>query len=538
MRDTILINNIEIDKHKKYKNKYKQSDLYWGLGIEHELYLEFDNKKNITENEFLNNHKHERYSIAYYNNYKKDYLDEAFKNYYNSYRETILSIPVLLNSHSFTKTDKSNNSKTLYTKNTEPNSSFEGKTLIEFLEEKDTYFKDNDSWLFDGDTIEFINNDFYNIQLNYVLEEIKNSKKIFITKLNNIFNKNNIYTEFGSIQFMKNNNPFACLMTNFNNISMFNNGTLHFNITLPTLLDDNCNIKNKEKFILEHQKYIKLIQWLEPLIIAVYGSPDPFSNISNYTNSKKFSGCSQRNIISRYIGLGIYNTDNMDCGKILTQKINEIPMNNLDYWWYNKFHENSAYNKLEEIGLDINFNKHFNHGIEIRFLDHISDEKLIYKCFEFLIYLADFILETNIELVNPIINKDWNNFLYNVMINGKLYNLSDKEIKIYEKIFKIKIPNKNIVNVYNIIFLFLKNKYNQIFKSLDDNTYYLTPIGNYSSLALENQIIQEDNFSIITYNKINENKKNNENKENNISMRTPLINETGEENINKCCIIC
>jgi histidyl-tRNA synthetase len=31
-----------------------------------------------------------------------------------------------------------------------------------------------------------------------------------------------------------------------------------------------------------------------------------------------------------------------------------------------------AIDKLDKIGLDINFNKHYNHGIEIRFFDHIN----------------------------------------------------------------------------------------------------------------------------------------------------------------------
>lgn len=53
---------------------------------------------------------------------------------------------------------------------------------------------------------------------------------------------------------METNNPFAIYMTNINNISMFNNGTLHYNITLPTKLNNKCNIENSEKFINDHKK--------------------------------------------------------------------------------------------------------------------------------------------------------------------------------------------------------------------------------------------------------------------------------------------
>ena len=33
-----------LDKHKDYRNQYKSNDLYWGVGIENECYLEFENQ--------------------------------------------------------------------------------------------------------------------------------------------------------------------------------------------------------------------------------------------------------------------------------------------------------------------------------------------------------------------------------------------------------------------------------------------------------------------------------------------------------------
>ena len=41
MNDNIIQN---LEKHHKYKNVYKPNTLYWGLGIENELYLEFSKK--------------------------------------------------------------------------------------------------------------------------------------------------------------------------------------------------------------------------------------------------------------------------------------------------------------------------------------------------------------------------------------------------------------------------------------------------------------------------------------------------------------
>ena len=62
-----------------------------------------------------------------------------------------------------------------------------------------------------------------------------------------------------------------------------------------------------------HKRVIKYIQWLEPLIIACYGSADIFS-----TYNTNFSKCSQRNALSRYISMGTYNPQAMKEGRMLS----------------------------------------------------------------------------------------------------------------------------------------------------------------------------------------------------------------------------
>lgn len=492
MIEHIIIGNNQIDKHLKYKSQYKKKTRFWGLGIENELYLEFENRKKITKDFFLNSKIRERYSIDYFSNYKKEYLDEALKKTLERMGNNVLLIPILINSHSFTKTDKSGNHKTLYKKNNPPNPLFSGKNLLEFLCEKDSFFSNqNDFWLFDGDTVEIINKKFYNKKLDKVLEEININKNIFIQKLNKIFQEEQLFTEFGKITYMKDNYPFASFLTNINNISMFNNGTIHLNLTLPTELDDNCAILDKQLFVSQHKKLIKLIQWMEPLIISVYGSPDPFATISNYKNKNMFSNCSQRNAVSRYVSLGTYNTDTMENGKILTKLIEDLPMSHLDFWWYKNLHNSSAYNSLDQIGMDINFNKHWNHGIEIRFLDHIPDNKLLYECFEFIIYLGDFVLNGKFDFINPITDEIWNKLVYSVMIKGIYYRLTLEEIYIYENIFDFKIKKSNVVDIYYEIFYHLKNKFNKIYKTINtdeyNNNYIIEPIGNLSKYVLTSQ---------------------------------------------------
>ena len=530
MHDTIQIGNNQIDKHEKYKKKYGKNDLYWGLGIENELYLEFEKKKNISKKVFLENHKRERYSVNYYENYKVDDIKNAFQYICENINDNI-HIPLLLNANSFSKTDLNNNSKTRYTKKCEPNPEFNGKTLIETLTENNEYFKEtiNTNWLFDGDTIEFATNDFYNTRLTNVFNELSKTKNEFIENLNKSFKELHIFEDNGKIDFMKLNHPFAMYMTNLDNIAMFNNGTLHYNLTLPTNLDENGNILDKKKFINDHSKGIKIIQWMEPFLIGIYGSPDPFSVLNSLNNCNNFSKSSQRCAISRYIGIGTYDTDKMEVGKILTTSVENLEINNLEYWWYNKYYENNGYNKLKEIGYDINFNKHYNHGIEIRFLDHITEDKKIFESFEFIIYLMDYILDTGEHINvfdNPIKNSIWNNIVLNVIRCGKEYILTEDEKDIYEKIFNIKIKSSNVIDIYYEIYLNLIMKFNKTYLSTNSHTnsedFLLMPVGKYSNLTLD---IQNINLKDVLKKKVNE------------TMNNKSINTVFNHNKINCCSI-
>jgi hypothetical protein len=476
-------NNTE--KHKKYNNYYGKSELYWGLGIENELYLQFNKNKIFTRNFFIKNHNRERYSVNYFDNYKKEIKNEAF----NEIILENIEMPILINAHSFLHTDISNNSKKLYTKLCEHNPKFCGKTVSEEMIEFNQYFKDNinHTWLYDGDTIEFTTLNFYNSKLKNITKELVEIKHDFVKNIQEFQKEKKYFMENGKITLMEENYPFAVYLTNLNNISMFNNGTLHYNLTLPTRLNKNGLIKNREKFINDHKKAIKIIQWLEPLIISVYNSCDYFSTLSNYNNSKLFSNCSQRCVVSRYISVGTYDSDLMIPGKMLTIKTKLFE--NINNWWYDKYHENSAYNKLEEIGLDINFNKHYNHGIELRFLDHIKNNELIYESFEFLIYLMDYSLDIE-NILNPIKNNNWNKLVCNTMKYGKEYNLTKNELKLYSDLFNHQFEETNIHTLFYEIFKYLKIKYNDIVKKNDN--YFLIPKGKFSKLTLQEKQISNE----------------------------------------------
>lgn len=474
--------SYDLEKHKKYKSLYKANELYWGLGIENEIYLELDKGVYVTPTVFMHNRKRERYSVDYSQNYKKDVIEPYLEKLIE--KETLIKIPLLMNTHSFIHTDSNNEPKRRYTKLNEMNPKFKGETLIEeILKSKyaDTYEKE---WLFDGDTIEFTTIEFYNTTINKVIEELNREKLNFIKELQDYQIKNELFIEYGKIRYMNHNYPFAMYLTNYNNISMFNNGTFHYNITLPTKLNENKEIDNIKQFKEDHKKAIRIIQWFEPLMMCIYNTPDPFSD------SVQFSKCSQRCAVSRYIGIGTYDTDIMLEGKHLTVKIDEYK----SYFWYKRYHKESNYKMLDEIGYDINYHKHYNHGIEIRFFDYISDQRMLKESMEMIIYLMDYVLEVN-EIDNPIKNPIWNEIVVNVMQSGKDYIMTKEEKLQYELIFKCKLKKNKIKEVYYEIYYNLIKKYNTIKiikkKNVNINLYKKIPIGKYSSLTIEESIIDE-----------------------------------------------
>ena len=102
------------------------------------------------------------------------------------------------------------------------------------------------------------------------------------------------------------------------------------------------------------------------------------------------------------------------------------------------------------MGYDVNFNKHYNHGVEIRFFDHIADDAKISDVLEDLIYLGDWGLENDIA-ENPIKSAIWNGLVVKCMRQGKNTQLSFEELELYNSLFKMKFWNQDICSLYNEI---------------------------------------------------------------------------------------
>ena len=98
-----------LDKHRNYFDKYIPNDIYWGIGIENETYLEMG-KNILTDKNFFIKQIRERYSVDYFKAYKEN-------KYIESINKLTLpkNVPVLLNAHTFTKTDKNNQRLAIFT---------------------------------------------------------------------------------------------------------------------------------------------------------------------------------------------------------------------------------------------------------------------------------------------------------------------------------------------------------------------------------------------------------------------------------------
>lgn len=448
------------DKHKKYKDSYGENELYWGFGIEEETYLQFEKLLNVAAPIFKNNHNRERYSVDYYKSYKPEFKELMLQEV----SAPFIELPYYVNSHSFLNMDVKGEHITTYAKKPLPNKKYLGKTFFEELKEfnpaifNDMYEK---NFTFDGDTLEFMTLNFYKTDVRAVIKELIKSKSLFLKSLNAYVSKSKNFLYEGRFIYPPINAPYTVYHSNPKNIAMFNNGTYHINITLPTLLgpkdlSGNPTLMYPEKFKEDHKKCIQLYQWLEPILVANYGTADPLSK-----KSDKYSKASQRCALSRYISLGTYNTETMIEGKILTVPYSTLDVAKQDFWWYNTYHASSGYMKLEAVGMDINYKKHYTHGIELRILDWFDESRLQELC-RLLIYVADASADAK-HIVNPSYSKTWNNLVVSVLQLGVDYILPLHVIAVYEKIFNVELIDfvGNCYQFLKILTKKLKAKYSK-----------------------------------------------------------------------------
>jgi len=417
---------------------------YWGIGLENETYMQFEESLIVAGDFIQEQIGYEKYSIDYRKCYKKESLAPLLKTAFclnESYK-----ISRMVNSHTFDKLDVNYQHKTLpKVKNLigdievvaqEPgiNPEYLGKSIMEtFLEEQPYNIqsmitqrnKTMGSVHFDGDSIEFVTKYFENRTIDESCEELKATKSLFLKKIND----SSVINE--KLNFPAYNSGLNMFMTNLENIVLFNNGTYHFHITLPTLTE-NSRIIDYDGFTNTHSNAIYLLQWFEPLFIATLGSPDIMAVISRKFNlDKNFSLGSMRNTMSRYIGVGTYNKT-MPKGKMMACKVEDFRKllkfeKEENIWWRDKIEADMEYELLPEVGLDFNQEKMYQSGFEFRSFDEFPETYLNDVLFSIVL-----ICEHSLNLPDIAWGHDsvvWNNLVFKALKYGYLTEIDKAEKK-------------------------------------------------------------------------------------------------------------
>ncbi|WP_409416600.1 hypothetical protein [Flavobacterium sp. PS2] len=416
---------------------------YWGIGLENETYLQFEDPL-IVSGEFIQEKiGFEKYSIDYRKCYKPESLAPILKKAFGlneSYK-----ISRMMNSHSLEKLDINYQHKTLSpikplidTENGEviaeplENPDYLGKSIMELFLEDQPYNiqsmitqrnKTMGSVHFDGDSIEFVTKYFENRTIADSCKELKATKKLFIDKINESRVLN------GKLNFPDYNNGLNMFMTNQENLVLFNNGTYHFHITLPSLTEDS-RIVDYNEFEKTHANAIYLLQWFEPFFIATLGSPDIMGVISDtYSMDKKFTLGSMRNAMSRYIGVGTYNKA-MPKGKILTYKVDDFRKllkfeKEENVWWRDQVEADMEYEMLSEVGLDFNQEKMYQSGFEFRSFDEFPAQYLNDVLFSIILICEHSLNLPDVQWGHD--SKAWNNLVFRTLKTGYLTEINEDE---------------------------------------------------------------------------------------------------------------
>ncbi|MFH6967463.1 hypothetical protein [Flavobacterium sp. FlaQc-28] len=416
---------------------------YWGIGLENETYLQFADPL-IVSGEFIQEKiGFEKYSIDYRKCYKPESLAPVLKKAFNLNESYTVSR--MMNSHSLEKLDINYQHKTLSPVKPLPtaengevsaqpieNPDYLGKSIMELFLEDQPYNiqsmitqrnKTMGSVHFDGDSIEFVTKYFENRTVVDSCKELKATKKLFIDKINESRILN------GKLDFPDYNNGLNMFMTNQENLVLFNNGTYHFHITLPSLTEDS-RIVDYNDFEKTHSNAIYLLQWFEPFFIATLGSPDIMGVISDtYSMDKKFTLGSMRNAMSRYIGVGTYNKA-MPKGKILTYKVDDFRKllkftKEENIWWRDQVEAEMEYEMLSEIGLDFNQEKMYQSGFEFRSFDEFPAQYLNDVLFSIILICEHSLNLPDVQWAHD--SRAWNNLVFKTLKMGYSTEINEEE---------------------------------------------------------------------------------------------------------------
>jgi hypothetical protein len=274
-------------------------------------------------------------------------------------------------------------------------------------------------------------------------------------------------------------------MSNQKNLVLFNNGTFHFHITLPTLTEDS-KIINYEEFDQAHSNAIYLLQWFEPFFISTLGSPDILSVISSKYNIKeKFAGGSMRNAMSRYTGVGTYHSS-MSKGKILTYPVDEFRKllkfsKEEKIWWRDQVESELCYDLLSDLGLDFNREKLYQSGFEFRSFDEFPASYLpeVLRAIVLVCEHSRFVQDVQWAHDSVV----WNNLVFRALKSGFETTISLEEKNELLQVLKLDHLLNELTEVHRLDAFFFKimeelhNTYKQ------ENIYLDALVGHKNSTA-------------------------------------------------------
>jgi hypothetical protein len=420
---------------------------FWGIGLENETYLQFEDSLVVSGQFIQEKMGRERYSIDYLKCYKDGSLEKLLAKAFTANKNYLVS--QMMNSHSLEKLDIHYQHKTI--QSAPPlldNPEYAGKSILELFLEKQPYQiqsmltqKNNPmgSIIFDGDTIEFVTKYYENRTIQESFNELKASKKLFLDKLNEA----KILP--GPLTYPEYNIGINMFMSNQKKLVLFNNGTFHFHITLPTLTEDS-RIVDYAAFDQAHHKAIYLLQWFEPLFIATLGSPDIMAVISDkFEMEEKFAGGSMRNAMSRYTGVGTYHKS-MPKGKVLTYPVEDFRKllsfkKEENIWWRDRIESELSYELLSDVGLDFNREKLYQSGYEFRSFDEFPTDYIPEVLHAIVLISEHAQHEEEIEWASN--NVIWNNLVFKTLTQGYKTEMTEEEKNEIVRVFKLPVSFQN-----------------------------------------------------------------------------------------------
>jgi hypothetical protein len=109
--------------------------------------------------------------------------------------------------------------------------------------------------------------------------------------------------------------------------------------------------------------------------------------------------------------------------------------------------------------MDINYRKHYNHGIEMRFFDWFAEGRLA-DLLSFLVHICEAALERP-ESSQAVMSQTWNQFVIDTLRDGAAACITTEVAGMYEKLLGVQLVGKklNAGEAFEYIFKELKRIY-------------------------------------------------------------------------------